>query len=151
MRSSTALRVVGLFMFTVGTAVAVHLYFGRSENRESKMGYSSGKGCFDGECGHKGSLAACIACCGERCPQFALDCGDLCLEKFDPGSAQTEMGKAALRIGAKDAHDYVAFCRDVHMLKVLQRSKDPRVSRMARALAREASEISGLSILVKGQ
>lgn len=147
MRKSTVLRTVGLLMFSVGSAVAVHLYFDGPRG-ESKMGYSSGKGCFDGECGHKGSLAACIACCGERCPQFALDCGDLCLEKFDPGSAQMEMAKASLRIAAKDAHDYVSFCRDVQMLKVLQKSSNPRVSRMARALAREASDKSGLSILV---
>jgi len=141
---------IGILFVACGWSVliATHCLTHHWNSGGRKMGYSSGKGCFDGECGHKGSLALCIACCGERCPQYALDCGDLCLEKFDPGSAQTEMGKAALRIGAKDATDYVAFCRDVQMLKVLQRSSNPRVSRLARALAREASDKSGLSILV---
>jgi len=135
-------------MFTVGTAVAVHLYFGRSENRESKMGYSSGKGCFDGECKNKATFTDCVNCCTQRCPSFSDECVDLCIEKFDPKDVFRELSQAGLDVGNKKTHDYKKFCQQVVLIKEAQKSVNPRTRRIAKLIAREASDKSGLSLLV---
>jgi len=139
----------GFAFVACGWSVLIATYLithGRAYGERTMMGYSSGKGCFDGECGAKGSLAACVACCGSRCPQFSDECVDLCLAKWDPAGAYVDMGNAGIRVGSKDAKDYVAFCQSVVLLKELPKSKDPRIARLGRALAREAEEQSGLTI-----
>ena len=107
------------------------------------MGYSSGKDCFNGECGQQVSFIDCVNCCVTRCPSWTEDCVDKCLEKFDPEGAYGGLAEAANTFKNTDSKDYTKFCRSIVLLKAAQRSKDPRIVRTARVMAKEAQDYSG--------
>ncbi len=144
--ASRITAVIGAVMFFAGVGLAFHLAFIHTRPKEQAMGYSNGEGCFDGECKNQPSLTTCVSCCSSRCPQWAEACIDKCLEKFDPKTAYAELAAAGERVGAKDAGDYVAFCRAVTLLKHAPQSRDRRFARVARLIAREAEERSGLTL-----
>lgn len=143
----------GFAFVACGWAVLIGTYFltqrcHKGEQSMSVMGYSNGQGCFDGECKYKATFTDCVNCCTLRCPSFTEECVDLCIEKFDPKDVFRELSQAGLDVGNKQTHDYKKFCRQVVLLKEAQKSANPRTRRIAKLIAREASDKSGLSLLV---
>ena len=66
--------------------------------------------------------------------------------------AVAEIAQSGTIVGNTETTDYKRFCRAVTLLKEAQRSREhPRLSRIARLIATEASNKSGLSIVLGGR
>jgi len=77
------------------------------------MGYSSGKDCFNGECRVQPTLAKCVSCCSQRCPQWIDDCIDACAENFPSAQVWNEIGKSADLINSGHSISTVAGMMNV--------------------------------------
>ena len=114
----------------------------------SVMGYANGKDCFQGECRVQPTLAKCVSCCSQRCPQWVNDCIDACAENFPAAQLWQEIGESANLINSGTYPDYQAFCRSVTLIKAGQRSKDERIQKICTRLAQESESITGRKLLL---
>ena len=114
----------------------------------SIMGYSSGKDCFNGECRVQPTLAKCVSCCSQRCPQWVNDCIDACAENFPAARVWEDIGRSADLINSGHYPDYQDFCHSVTLLKAGQRSKNERIRKICTRLAEESERITGRKLLL---
>lgn len=119
-----------------------------SDEKGSVMGYANGKDCFQGECRVQPTLAKCVSCCSQRCPQWVNDCIDACAENFPAAQLWQEIGESADLINSGTYPDYQAFCRSVTLIKAGQRSKDERIQKICTRLAQESESITGRKLLL---
>jgi hypothetical protein len=144
---SNRVSILAKSLVVVGIAT-IGMCFFPTHPKESLMGYSNGKECYEGECRLQPTLAKCVSCCGSRCPQWVEGCIDACLAGFPTAKAMIEIGDSADLINSGHYPDYPVFCRSVMLLKEGQRSQNSRIRTLCIRLAEESERITGKKFLL---
>lgn len=108
-------------------------------------GYTDGKQCYYANgCATVAKFSQCIDCCSTHCPYpWNAGCIDECIGRFDPKDVYAAMVEATKTISNHEGGE--AFDQAKTILAATQHSSDTRIARVARMLAIESEDYSGIS------